>query len=97
MTRDRVQLMAGYGASGVRGEQPSFDAYMASEAGQGELQAFKDRVRVRAQQELPTQGERSGCCADACARNRMQSACTCICTQLCSLFAATVVASMNYP
>ena len=35
VTRDRARLMAGYGASGMRGEQPSFEAYLATAAGQG--------------------------------------------------------------
>ena len=57
----RARLVAGYGASGVWGEQPSFDAYMATQDGQAELQAFKDRVHARVQQVLPTQGEPFHC------------------------------------
>ena len=72
-SNDRVRLLAGYGASGVRGERPSFDAYMATQDGQAELQAFKDRVHARLQRELPTQGERahaSLCCLCALFRPR---------------------------
>ena len=55
-----MRLMASYGASSVPGERPSFGAYTATAAGQGQLQAFLKIASTRVcSRELPTQGERS--------------------------------------
>ena len=64
-SNDRVRLLAGYGASGVRASGRRSTPTWQWGEGQAELQAFKDRVHARLQRELPTQGERahaSLCC-----------------------------------